>query len=104
MLRSMMLERLPTGRPVGVVNGLALTVTRPGTTAIALPGSGMIACIGAPKTTSPSGSARAPAAGVPSFRPQRVVWKPVPLTWSLVPASNTSCWRHMYHMPIAKCG
>jgi len=27
-----------------------------------------------------------------------------PLTWSTVPFSNTSWCRHMYHMPIAKCG
>ncbi|MNP65384.1 hypothetical protein D3C76_1609690 [compost metagenome] len=74
---------------------------------MALPGSGTMAGIGVPATISPSGNARAPGAGRPLRRANGTLWKPsAPWaeTASLVPSSNTSWTRHMFHMPWAKCG
>ncbi|MCY1294697.1 hypothetical protein D9M68_271790 [compost metagenome] len=83
------------------------TLTLPGIGGSALPGSGTMAGIGVPAMISPSGSARAPGAGRPLRRANGVSWKPSSPSWetaSLVPSSNTSCTRHMAHMPWAKCG
>ncbi|MCY1409300.1 hypothetical protein D9M71_246470 [compost metagenome] len=83
------------------------TVTLPGIGGMALPGSGTMAGIGVPATISPSGNARAPGAGRPLRRAKGTLWKPsAPWaeTASLVPSSNTSWTRHMFHMPWAKCG
>ena len=79
---------------------------------IGLPGIGTMAGIGTPSGSSPSGSARAPTAGLPLRSAKGSVWKAgpglstsaAPVTASTVPVSNTSWMRMWYHMPCAKCG
>ena len=92
----------------------ATTKTLAGICGIGWPGRGTIAGIGAPSGSSPSGSARAPAAGWPLRRAKGSVWNPAfsggfcgsitPETASTVPLSNTSMIRMWYHIPCAKCG
>ena len=64
--------------------------TADGKGAMAIVGNGTIATFGVPALISPSGNARVPLIGIPSL--------------SSEPNSNTSCVRHMAHMPAAKCG
>ncbi|MNZ65917.1 hypothetical protein D3C78_841180 [compost metagenome] len=98
---------VPSSPATRALPSLGTTVTAPGIGAIALPGSGTIAGIGVPATISPSGRARALAAGRPLRRANGWLWKPfVPCseTSRRVPSSNTSWTRHSDHMPWAKCG
>ena len=105
---------LRSATPSGTASlSTATTSTRPGMGGMALPGTGTTAGMFTPPSSSPSGSARAPAIGRAFFRPQpsavKGAWKPgssgvPPETASTVPVSITSWMRHMYHMPCAKCG
>ncbi len=58
---------------------------------MALPGSGTMAGIGQPSGSSASGSARAPAAGLPLRSAQRVSWKPSPSGRRCPPSASRRC-------------